>query len=195
MTGFTAWAAAFLSVVIALGPTANGAEQGHVPAVRAFVETDVRPWIRDPLLIGAIQQQNARHATLSDADINELDRQWRAGFEGTGHSIMIDIVAENVLSEMLRQKLSGSGGRIAEILVMDNRGLIVGATDMPSDFWQGDEDKFQKSFDAGPDALFIDVIEKDESSQALQSQASLTISDDGGKPIGAITIGVNIDAL
>ncbi len=66
---------------------------------------------------------------------------------------------------------------------------------MPSDYWQGDEAKFQKSFGAGPDAVFVDIIEKDESSQALQSQASLTISDDGGMPIGAITIGVNIDAL
>lgn len=189
------WTTVFLCAVLGAVPSARSAEQGHVPAVRDYVETNVRPWLNDPLLIGAIKQQNARHATLSTEDIDNLDRQWRAGFEGKGHRVMIDIVTENVLSKMLRQKLSGSAGRIAEILVMDNKGLIVGATDMPSDYWQGDEAKFQKSFGAGPDAVFVDIIEKDESSQALQSQASLTISDDGGMPIGAITIGVNIDAL
>ncbi|MFY8101773.1 MAG: hypothetical protein ACOVOA_17645, partial [Allorhizobium sp.] len=64
-----------------------------------------------------------------------------------------------------------------------------------SDYWQGDEDKFSKSFGAGKDAVFVDEVEKDESTQALQSQASVTISDETGAPIGAITIGVNMDAL
>ena len=51
-------------------------------------------------------------------------------------------------------------------------------------------------FLVGPDALFVDEVEQDESTQALQSQASMTIADpDSGEPIGAITIGINLDQL
>jgi hypothetical protein len=39
-------------------------------------------------------------------------------------------------------------------------------------------------------------VEEDESTQALQSQASVTISDpETGEPIGAITVGINLDML
>ena len=82
-----------------------------------------------------------------------------------------------------------------EIILMDDKGLNVGQNDLTSDYWQGDEAKFQKSYGAGAGAVFVDAPEKDESTQMLQSQASLTIVDESGKPIGAITIGVNLSEI
>jgi hypothetical protein len=64
-----------------------------------------------------------------------------------------------------------------------------------SDYWQGDEAKWQKTFSMGPDAVFVDEIEKDESTQALQSQISVTIKDSSGAAVGAITIGLNVEKL
>ena len=78
---------------------------------------------------------------------------------------------------------------------MDAKGLNVGQSDVTSDYWQGDEAKFQKSFGAGAGAVFVDEAEKDESTQMLQSQASMTIVDETGAPIGAITVGINLDKL
>jgi phosphopantothenoylcysteine synthetase/decarboxylase len=47
-----------------------------------------------------------------------------------------------------------------------------------------------------PGVVFVDEVEEDESTQALQSQASVTISDpETGEPIGAITVGINLDML
>ena len=44
--------------------------------------------------------------------------------------------------------------------------------------------------------MFIDEVEVDDSTGALQSQASLSIKDpDTGEVIGAITLGFNLDAL
>jgi hypothetical protein len=60
---------------------------------------------------------------------------------------------------------------------------------------QGDEAKWQKSYGAGPGAVFVDEIEFDDSSQAFQSQVSVTIVDGSGAAIGAITIGVNVEEL
>ena len=104
-------------------------------------------------------------------------------------------VLNKPISAFLKAKQEASDGTITEIFVMDDKGLNVGQSATTSDYWQGDEAKFQKSFGAGAGAVFVDDAEKDESTQMLQSQASMTISDESGKPIGAITIGINLDKL
>jgi hypothetical protein len=79
---------------------------------------------------------------------------------------------------------------------MDSKGLNVGQSAETSDYWQGDEDKWQKTYLVGPDAIFVDGVEVDDSSGALQSQVSLPITDpDSGDVIGAITLGINVDSL
>ncbi|WP_183830703.1 hypothetical protein [Rhizobium sp. BK377] len=170
------------------------AQDAKLAPIADYVTSDVKPWLNDPAVIEAIKAQNAANASLGAADIDALDKKWRAEVDGSDHT-MIDGVLGNALSKFLQEKKAASDGKIAEIFVMDAKGLNVGQSDATSDYWQGDEAKFQKSFGAGKDAVFVDEIEKDESTQALQSQASVTISDDKGTPIGAITVGVNVDAL
>jgi hypothetical protein len=81
-----------------------------------------------------------------------------------------------------------------EIFVMDNKGLNVGQSDVTSDYWQGDEAKWQKTYQVGPDAIHVSDVEQDESSQVFQAQVSVPVVD-GGQVIGAVTVGVNVDAL
>jgi hypothetical protein len=170
------------------------AEEAHVAPVTEYVNANVKPWLSDPAIVDAIKAQNAANAALDQAGVDALDQKWRAEVEADSHP-MIDAVLANAISTFLKGKQDGSGGTITEVFVTDAKGLNVGQSDVTSDYWQGDEDKFTKSFGAGPDALFVDAAEKDESTQMLQSQASLTIVDETGKPIGAITVGVNLDQL
>jgi hypothetical protein len=175
-------------------PAFAHAEEAHVAPVTAFMQEKVIPWLNDPAVITAIKAQNEKHAGLTQADIDALDLTWRAEVESADKP-MIDAILNNELSKFLQQKQAETEGAIAEVFVVDNKGLNVGQSDVTSDYWQGDEDKFSKTFSVGKDVLFVDVAEKDESTQALQSQASITISDESGNPIGAITVGVNLDAL
>lgn len=175
-------------------PMLAHAEEPYVAAVTDYVNSDIKPWLSDPTVIEAIKAQNAANANLQQSDIDALDQKWRAEVEGGDHP-MIDGVLSNALSKFLADKKAGSNGVVTEVFVMDNHGLNVGQSDPTSDYWQGDEAKFQKSYGAGADALFVDDAEKDESTQMLQSQASTTIVDETGAPIGAITVGVNLDAL
>ncbi|URK87756.1 hypothetical protein LP421_07950 [Rhizobium sp. RCAM05350] len=109
---------------------------------------------------------------------------------------LIDTVIGSPLSKFLKEKQVASGGVITEIFVIDAKGLSIGESEVSSDYWQGDELKWQKTYLVGSSTLFVDAAEKDESTQTLQSQASLTVSDpQTGQPIGAITIGINLDAL
>ncbi|MCV9960450.1 hypothetical protein OIU34_00940 [Pararhizobium sp. BT-229] len=167
----------------------------HVAPVTAYIDANVRPWMNAPIIIEELRDHNKRHARLTPSDINDMDAAWRAEFSGnTGP--LIDTVIGSRLSKFLRDRQVAAGGVITEIFVIDAKGLSVGESEVSSDYWQGDEPKWQKTYLTGPGVLFVDKAEKDGSTQTLQSQASLTICDpQTGLPIGAITIGINLDAL
>jgi hypothetical protein len=187
-------ASTFAALLISLGTTAAHAQEAHVGPVSDYIKQNVATWINDPVLIAAIKEQNVKNAGLSDAEIDALDKKWRAEVEAADKP-MVNATLGNAVSTFLKAKQSASNGAIAEVFVMDAKGLNVGQSDVTSDYWQGDEAKFKKSFGVGKDTLFVDEVEKDESTQTLQSQASMTIVDESGKPIGAITVGVNLEAL
>ena len=182
--------AALLVSVASTGAMANDFEA----ELSALAAGKIREISQSAELVAAIKAQNEKNASLGQADIDKLDKQWRAEVDA-GSKPMIDGVMGNELSKFLAQKKEASGGLITEAFVMDDKGLNVGQSDVTSDYWQGDEDKFRKSFGAGHGALFIDPPERDESTQILQCQASMTVVDETGRPIGAITVGVNLDQL
>lgn len=175
--------------------TAAWASDAHVAPMTDFAKSTVKQWISDPAVVEAVKAQNAKHAGLSQADIDKMDKDWRAQTDA-GSKPMIDAVLGNALSNYLRGKQEAAGGLVTEVFVMDNRGLNVGQSEITSDYWQGDEAKWQKTYSAGADAVFVDEVEMDESTQAFQSQVSMSIVDPAtGEVIGAITVGVNVDAL
>jgi hypothetical protein len=86
--------------------------------------------------------------------------------------------------------------RDTEIFVMDNKGLNVGQSDITSDYWQGDEAKWQKTYSVGASAIHISDVAKDESTQSFQSQLSLPVVDPANNQvIGAVTIGINVEQI
>jgi len=187
-------AAAGLAAALTLQSTAFGAED-YAASIRRDVVPQVRTWLNDPTVISAVKDQNARHTGLGQGDIDRLDGQWRSETSSSKRSL-VDAVLSNQLSDYLGGVKSEAGGLYSEIFVMDNKGLNVGQSDVTSDYWQGDEDKWQKTYLAGPGAVFIDEVEFDESTQTFQSQLSLSVVDpDSGMAIGAVTVGVNVEML
>lgn len=164
-------------------------------AVRDLADSQVKAWIAEAMVIDAIRAQNTKHTSLSQADIDALDKQWRAETKASSQP-MIDSVLATPLSKYLAGIKQKGAGLFTEIFVMDNRGLNVGQSDPTSDYWQGDEAKWKKTFLAGPGAVFVDDVEFDDSTQTYQSQLSMAITDpDTGKVIGSITVGVNVELL
>ncbi|MCR9071647.1 MAG: hypothetical protein NXI18_08005 [Alphaproteobacteria bacterium] len=180
--------------LIAFGGTSASAND-FADQITATLNDQVKGWISDPVVVEAIKAQNAETSGLSEADIDALDKQWRAE-ANAGSGPLIDEVLANKLSAFLKEKKAASNGLFSEIFVMDGKGLNVGQSDITSDYMQGDEDKWQKTYLVGPDAVFIDEVEFDDSSGQFQSQANVTIADPAsGQPIGAITIGINVEKL
>lgn len=142
----------------------------------------------DPVIVKAVKAENAKNKTLDQ--IKEIDKKWL----GTpGIADYMKALMESPCGKHLR-KIQESKSYIAEIFVMDNKGANVAMTDKTSDFWQGDEAKFTKSFNNGKGDIHISDVEFDDSSQAYLVQVSIPVKD-GNKVIGALTIGVDVDKI
>ena len=167
----------------------------HEGPVRELVESQIKGWTANPAIIAAVKAQNRKHAGLAQAEIDALDKKWRAETKASAKPMIDELLGRGVSKTLAGYKVDGEG-LFTEIFVMDNKGLNVAQSDATSDYWQGDEAKWKKTFLAGPDAVFIDEVEFDESTQTYQSQVSLSIADpDSGEVIGAITVGVNVSLL
>jgi hypothetical protein len=167
----------------------------HVPLVAKIIDGGVRADITAPAVLAMLREQNARNATLDQAGIDAADKAWRAEVAAGGGSL-ISATLGNTASAYLKEVRAKHQGLLTEIIVMDSLGLNVAQSDLTSDYWQGDEAKFQKSYGAGASGVFIDEVELDESTQTMQSQASFTIVDpQTGLAIGAATIGVDVEQL
>jgi len=181
-------AAAFAAVAMATPALADG----HKAKVQAYLDSEVSKWIFSDELIDAVAQQNIDHYGITEAEIDRLDQRWRKERSLGGGSLVSSIMG-NELSAWLRGVKAASGGVITEIFVMDNVGLNVGQTNGTGDLMQGDEAKWQKTYQVGAKAVLIDGVEEDGGVNV--SQASLTVARDNGFRLGAVTIGINVDAL
>ncbi|WP_321389430.1 hypothetical protein [Emcibacter sp.] len=178
-------------IIAFTGMTANAQED----AARAHVQEEAMSWINNDMLISGIKAQNAQNASIGQANIDAKDKEWRAEVKNGGGA-MTSAVLANGVSGYLKGIRDNSQGLYTEIFAMDNKGLNVGQSDLTSDYWQGDEAKWQKTFQAGAGAIHVSDVEFDESSQTYQIQVSVAISDPAsGEVVGAITIGINAEML
>ncbi len=165
------------------------------PAIESYYRTEIARWSDAQILIDAINAQNTRTSAYDQAQIDSLDQAWRAEV-GQTVTPSIEPVLDNAASAFLRDQVLSSEGRITEVFIMDARGLNVAASEVTSDYWQGDEEKFSETYMVGPNAMHLSDVELDESTQRYQGQVSVTLTDPAtGQPIGAITIGIDAEAL
>lgn len=142
----------------------------------------------------ALRISNAAHANIDEAEILTLDGRWR---DQVGATIAPDIekIMSAPASAELRKIVEASGGKIVEIILMDNHGLNAAISSVTSDFWQGDEAKFQKTYKMGAGAVHVGDVEFDESTNTYVIQISFVMTDAVGMPIGAATFGLNAEAF
>lgn len=177
--------------------TQAGAAKAHEfeGPMKQLAQKEIRAWLADPMVIEAVKAQNAAHESLGQAEIDKLDKQWRAETAAVDKPL-IESILSNRLSAYLKGKQEASQGLITEIFVMDDKGLNIGLSDVTSDYWQGDEAKWKETFLKGASAVHLSEVAKDESTQTFQSQISLPIVDPADEAvIGVLTVGVNVEML
>lgn len=167
----------------------------YAAAITEHANKVIKPWLATPEIVSAINAQNEANKSLTSEQITALDKTWRSETSATAQP-MIQKTMGNPLSSLLKKKQQDSNGLYTEMFVMDAQGLNVGQSEVTSDYWQGDEDKWQQTYQKGTDAIHVSDVEKDESTLTYQSQLSMPVVDPATqKVIGAITIGINVEGL
>lgn len=158
----------------------------EVPQAVIDLADSLMPLGREVVLVNAVKAQNAQDKSLES--IKTLDEKWIAteGIDDFMSSLMNNEAAKFLTT------YEASKPYYQEIFLMDNQGANVAMTSKTSDYWQGDEDKWQKSFADGKGDKHIGTVKFDTSSQAYLVQISVPVMD-GDTAIGAITIGINLD--
>jgi hypothetical protein len=155
----------------------------------------VRKLLEQPVTAISVNASNVEHAKLDQAGIDALDGAWKAQAKADDQPMIAELLS-SPLSNYLLYLQASSAGLYTEMFVMDNKGLNVGQSSVTSDYWQGDEAKYQKTFLIGPQASFIDEPEFNDDTKTWRVQVDFTINDpQSGKPIGAAAIEFNLTEL
>jgi hypothetical protein len=148
-----------------------------------------------PVTVISIGASNDGHAKIDQAGIDALDNTWKAESKTEKQPLIAEMLS-SPLSNYLLYLQAQSAGLYVEMFVMDDKGLNVGQSSVTSDYWQGDEAKYQKTFQVGADATFIDEAEFHDETKTWRAQLNFTVVDpDSGKPIGAATVEMNLTEL
>ncbi len=184
-----------LFAILTVGAVPVQAQPAADALITAAIVDGLRESLRSPVAVLLIEAQNARHKDLTQDQIDALDKQWRAERKSDQQPLVAQLYG-NPLSAYLTRIQADSDGLYTEIFVMDAHGLNVGQSAVTSDYWQGDEGKWQKTFLVGPEAVFIDDAERDDATGTWRVQVNLAIADpDGRAPIGAATVEINLTEL
>ena len=159
------------------------------PTVKTFIKETLIPHCTNPVFVEQVQTQNAKGLSL-DA-IKATDQQWADAEEEL--TIHEELTTNPCAVEVT--KIANGHSAISETFVMDNQGANVGQNDLTSDYWQGDEPKWQNSFNHGQGGIDIGKEKLDKSTNQVMQQISLPIIDENGSVIGAVTFGINTGAL
>jgi hypothetical protein len=157
--------------------------------VKAFARAKLIPIMTNAVIVKEVKAQNAVGATLDD--IKKIDDEWiNAEDELPIHTEKMGNACAVELKKLVTQLTA-----LTEVFVMDNQGANVGQNTLTSDYWQGDEPKWELSYNAGKGGVDISKTKLDKSTNAVDQKISLPILDENGTAIGAICIGINPDAL
>ena len=176
-------------LILSATPPASASE-GTVPT--AVIE-QIRQWASSPVVLLSLQASNRKHGDLTQEEIESLDKKWRAERKSEDQPLITEVLS-SPLSNYLTAIQARSLGLFTEIFVMDSKGLNTGQSAITSDFWQGDEAKWQKTFSVGPNAVFVDTPEISDATGTENVQVNLSITE-GGEAVGAITVEVNLTEM
>jgi hypothetical protein len=154
---------------------ARQAALARVPKARAVAA--------DGEIVQAVQAKNRKGE--STAEIQERDRQWTKDPRYPLRATLTQGPCADRLRELTRDDPA-----IVEVILMDRQGANVCLSRETSDYWQGDEAKWEKTFREGIDP-FIDAPSLDASTGTVAIQLSVPVKE-AGERIGALTLTLRV---
>ena len=139
---------------------------------------------RDPAVHAAVLASNAVAETPEQ--IRRRDAYWIANPRDPLRQTIVQAPCSGKVRELVKDD-----ALVVEAFVMNNRGTLVCSLAETSDYWQGDEPKWQKTFVEGRDA-FVEEPAFDASTGKYAIQVSVPIAEAGAR-IGAVTLTLKLN--
>ena len=177
------------NVVSAILVAVLGASLGFADAPNPVRETALaripkaRAVAADPEVLKAVLAKNAMHESMEQ--ILRHDKAWT---EDVNYPLR-KTLSTNACAQRLRA-LVKDDPTIVEVILMDAQGANVCVSSETTDYWQGDEAKWQKTYGANKEA-FVDEPALDTSTGVYAIQLSVIVSD-GMAKVGALTLTLKI---
>lgn len=150
----------------------------------AYARMDLaRAVARDEAMTQFVAAKNQKGETA--AEIQQRDTRWKAG----GETALRKELQNNACAQRLRELVMGDPF-VLEAILMDRQGALVCVSHETTDYWQGDEAKWQKPVAEHQEA-FVDEPAFDESTQVYAIQLSVPVSQ-GGTTIGALCLTLKV---
>jgi hypothetical protein len=134
----------------------------------------------DPEAVKAIAARN--RVIESPGDIRRKDADWQRNRNYPLRKTLTSGPCANRL-----RKLIQDDALVVEAFLMDSRGSLVCASVETTDYWQGDEAKWQRTYQEGKET-FVDEPAFDASTGTYAIQVSVPVYDPPGQRIGALTL-------
>jgi hypothetical protein len=141
---------------------------------------------RDPAVHAAVVASNASLETPEQ--IKRRDAVWIANPRDPLRQAIVQAPCSGKVRELVKED-----SLVVEAFVMNERGTLVCSVAETSDYWQGDEAKWQRTFVDGKDA-YVEEPAFDVSSGKYAIQVSVPVAE-GAKRIGAVTLTLKLNRL
>ncbi|WP_143870415.1 PDC sensor domain-containing protein [Catenovulum sediminis] len=151
---------------------------------QAIVDAHIRLLYRlghSEAVITALNDRFYNPFTLDE--ILAKDKQWHNSVE------LQTQITQNPIAQEMAQLVASTQYSIAEIMLVDLNGALVAAYPTTTDFWQGDEDKFQRAITNSK--FYISPAKWDESTQDYSFFVAMAIYR-GAEKLGALIAGLNV---
>jgi hypothetical protein len=132
--------------------------------------------IKDPVIIEAVKKGSCN---FSQKEIDRLDKHWR---QASSDDPFIKQYSNNPCAAKLKQ-FQKKHSEFIEIFVTCAKGVNVCQTNKTTDFYQADEEWWQKSFAEGKGRAFFNQFEFDKSTQHLSISVFVPVVDPENKAV------------
>ncbi len=145
----------------------------------------------NPMIINSVNRQNSEKTSLTK--IKNIDAKWKSSKGLSAFKLSL----QNNEAGLYLKSIVDKNPDISEAFLTDMQGANVASYPATSDYWQGDEKKWQASFNDGQGKVFIGPLKIDDSTKVAAVQISAPVIDyrNERKTIGVIVIGVTGDYL
>ncbi|MHC4592400.1 MAG: sensor histidine kinase, partial [Planctomycetota bacterium] len=148
-------------------------------------------------LVAELETANRQYSGLADDAVTEMllgrDREWAQSADTA--SGIVKARLSSPAAEQLRLFQAVAPERYAEIILTDRAGGLHAATNLTSDYFQADEEWWQRTFASGRGSTFIGDIGYDSSAGVFSLDVAAPVRNGRREVIGVLKVVHDVNAL